>query len=43
MQEGTNAVLIAPDLLEDFDAVNEALRSLKQIAAADAEAGVVGS
>ena len=35
MQEGTNVVLIAPDLLETFpdsQAVNEALRSLKKIA-----------
>ena len=35
MQEGTNVVLIAPDLMETFpdsDAVNEALRSLKKIA-----------
>ena len=36
MQEGTNVVLIAPELMETFpdsDAVNEALRSLKAIAA----------
>jgi hypothetical protein len=36
MQEGTNIVLIAPDLLDTFpdsEAVNEALRSLKKIAA----------
>jgi hypothetical protein len=36
MQAGTNIVLIAPDLLDTFpdsDAVNEALRSLKKIAA----------
>ncbi|HXS11324.1 MAG TPA: hypothetical protein VN734_01360 [Acidobacteriaceae bacterium] len=35
VQEGTNVVLIAPDLLDTFpdsEAVNEALRSLKQIA-----------
>jgi hypothetical protein len=35
MQEGTNIVLIAPDLLETFpdsESVNEALRSLKKIA-----------
>jgi hypothetical protein len=35
MQEGTNVVLIAPDLLDTFpdsDSVNEALRSLKNIA-----------
>ncbi len=35
MQEGTNVVLIAPDLMETFpnsEAVNEALRSLKKIA-----------
>jgi hypothetical protein len=35
MQEGTNIVLIAPELMETFpdsDAVNEALRSLKKIA-----------
>jgi len=35
MQEGTNVVLIAPDLLDTFpdsEAVNEALRGLKQIA-----------
>jgi hypothetical protein len=35
MQEGTNIVLIAPDLLDTFpdsEAVNEALRSLKKIA-----------
>ena len=35
MQEGTNVVLIEPDLLEvfpDSQAVNDALRSLKQIA-----------
>jgi hypothetical protein len=33
MQEGTNIVLIAPDLLDTFpdsEAVNEALRSLKK-------------
>ena len=36
MQQGTNIVLIAPDLLDAFpdsDSVNEALRSLKKIAA----------
>jgi hypothetical protein len=35
MQEGTNIVLIAPDLLDTFpdsESVNEALRSLKKIA-----------
>ena len=35
MQEGTNIILLAPDLLETFpdsDAVNSALRSLKEIA-----------
>lgn len=35
VQEGTNVVLIAPDLLDTFPdskAVNDALRSLKQIA-----------
>jgi hypothetical protein len=35
MQEGSNLVVIAPDLMEAFpdsDAVNEALRSLKSIA-----------
>jgi hypothetical protein len=35
MQQGTNVVLIAPDLLDTFpdsEAVNEALRSLKKIA-----------
>jgi len=35
MQQGTNIVLIAPDLLETFpdsEAVNDALRSLKKIA-----------
>lgn len=35
MQEGTNIVLIAPELMDTFpdsDAVNEALRSLKKIA-----------
>lgn len=35
MQEGTNLVLIAPELMETFpdsDSVNEALRSLKKIA-----------
>jgi len=36
MQQGTNIVLIAPDLLDTFpdsESVNEALRSLKKIAA----------
>ena len=36
MQAGTNLVLIAPDLLDTFpdsESVNEALRSLKKIAA----------
>ena len=36
MQAGTNIVLIAPDLLDTFpdsESVNEALRSLKKIAA----------
>ncbi|MEO7029053.1 MAG: hypothetical protein ABI147_06585 [Acidobacteriaceae bacterium] len=35
MQEGSNIVLLAPDLLDTFpdsDSVNEALRSLKKIA-----------
>lgn len=35
MQEGTNIVLIAPDLLDTFpdsESVNEALRTLKKIA-----------
>lgn len=35
MQEGTNVVLIAPDLMETFpdsESVNHALRSLKEIA-----------
>jgi hypothetical protein len=35
IQEGTNVVLIAPDLMETFpdsESVNNALRSLKQIA-----------
>ncbi len=35
MQQGTNIVLIAPDLLDTFpdsESVNEALRSLKKIA-----------
>ena len=35
MKQGTNIVLIAPDLLDTFpdsEAVNEALRSLKNIA-----------
>jgi hypothetical protein len=35
MQQGTNIVLIAPDLLDTFpdsESVNEALRSLKVIA-----------
>jgi hypothetical protein len=35
IQEGTNVVLIAPDLMEAFpdsDSVNEALRTLKAIA-----------
>lgn len=35
MQEGTNLVVISPDLMESFpdsDAVNAALRSLKEIA-----------
>ncbi len=35
MQEGTNVVLIAPDLLDTFpdsESVNEALRGLKKIA-----------
>lgn len=35
VREGTNVVLIAPDLLDTFpdsDAVNEALRGLKEIA-----------
>ena len=36
MQDGTNLILIAPDLLDTFpdsESVNEALRSLKKIAA----------
>ena len=40
MQEGTNIVLIAPDLLDTFpdsEAVNDALRSLKKIAARSPE------
>jgi hypothetical protein len=40
MQEGTNVVLIAPDLLDTFpdsEAVNEALRSLKKIATRSAK------
>jgi len=35
MQEGTNIVLLAPDLMDTFpdsESVNEALRSLKEIA-----------
>jgi hypothetical protein len=35
VKQGTNIVIIAPDLLDTFpdsEAVNEALRSLKQIA-----------
>jgi len=35
MQEGTNIVLLAPELMDTFpdsDSVNEALRSLKKIA-----------
>lgn len=35
IQEGTNLVLIAPDLMESFpdaEAVNNALRTLKQVA-----------
>ena len=35
MQEGTNIILLAPDLMDTFpdsDSVNEALRSLKAIA-----------
>ena len=35
MQEGTNIILLAPDLVDTFpdsDSVNEALRSLKAIA-----------
>jgi hypothetical protein len=40
MKQGTNIVLIAPDLLDTFpdsEAVNEALRSLKKIAARSAK------
>ena len=40
MQEGTNVVLIAPDLLDTFpdsESVNEALRSLKKIATRSAK------
>ena len=36
MQQGTNVVLIAPDLLDTFpdsESVNEALRGLKKLAA----------
>jgi len=36
MQEGTNIILLAPDLMDTFpdsESVNEALRSLKAIAA----------
>jgi hypothetical protein len=39
MQEGTNIVLIAPDLLEtypDSNSVNEALRTLKRLTATSA-------
>ena len=35
MQEGTNIILLAPDLMDTFpdsESVNEALRSLKEIA-----------
>jgi hypothetical protein len=35
MQEGTNIILLAPDIMDTFpdsDSVNEALRSLKAIA-----------
>jgi hypothetical protein len=35
MQQGTNIILLAPDLLDTFpdsDSVNEALRSLKTVA-----------
>jgi hypothetical protein len=40
MKQGTNIVLIAPDLLDTFpdsEAVNEALRSLKKIATRSAK------
>jgi hypothetical protein len=40
MQQGTNIVLIAPDLLDTFpdsESVNEALRSLKKIATRSAK------
>jgi hypothetical protein len=40
MQQGTNIVLIAPDLLDSFpdsEAVNDALRSLKKIATRSAK------
>jgi hypothetical protein len=40
MQEGTNVVLIAPDLLDTFpdsEAVNDALRYLKKIATRSAK------
>ncbi len=40
MRQGTNVVLIAPDLLDTFpdsESVNEALRSLKKIAVRSAK------
>ena len=40
MQQGTNIVLLDPDLLDTFpdsDSVNEALRTLKKIAARTAK------
>jgi hypothetical protein len=40
MQQGTNLVIIAPDLLDTFpdsESVNEALRSLKKIATRSAK------
>ena len=42
MQQGTNVVLIAPDLLETFpdsESVNEALRGLKKLALQTVKAG----
>jgi hypothetical protein len=42
MQQGTNLVLIAPDLLDTFpdsESVNEALRALKKLALQTAKAG----
>ena len=42
MQQGTNIILIAPDLLDTFpdsESVNEALRALKKLALQTAKAG----